>query len=219
MAESGEKQGFRQAREHMLKQDIRPRGIDDTKVLAAMRNVPREAFVSDAQQGLAYADHPLPIDSGQTISQPYIVALMTQSLRLEATDTVLEVGTGSGYAAAVLSQVCKQVYSIECIAELAEKAKQRLETLGYRNIEVIAGDGSLGWPEAAPYNAITVTAGGPDVPAALKDQLAVGGRLVMPVGGLYDQVLYRVTRLNDHEYETENLGAVRFVPLTGVGGW
>jgi protein-L-isoaspartate(D-aspartate) O-methyltransferase len=184
-----------------------------------MRKVPREKFVPPRLADEAYDDGPLPIGEGQTISQPYIVALMTEALRLGPRDRVLEIGTGSGYAAAVLAEITAEVYTIERVAPLAESARQRLADVGYASVHVHCGDGTLGWPEHAPYDAIVVTAGGPTVPKALLDQLAVGGRLVMPVGRGWGQELVRVVRKAADDYDYENLGGVAFVPLIGAQGW
>jgi protein-L-isoaspartate(D-aspartate) O-methyltransferase len=203
----------------MVEQQLRARGIRAPRVLAAMATVPREAFVAPELAGAAYDDRPLPIEAGQTISQPYIVALMTEAMELRCDDTVLEIGTGSGYAAAVLASVAERVYTVERIAGLAELARQRLERLGYHTVEVRCGDGTLGWPEHAPYDAIVVTACGPDVPSALVEQLVIGGRLVMPIGSRDDQELVRITRTGDHEQRRDDLGPVRFVPLIGAQGW
>lgn len=204
----------------MIREHLQARGIHDPAVLAAMREVPREKFVNKWMQDLAYDDNPLPIDGGQTISQPYIVAYMTQELQLCSTDRVLEIGTGSGYAAAVLSRIVDTVYSVERLEELAQSARHRLETLGYTNVIVHAGDGTLGWPEHAPYNAIVVTAAAPHVPKPLLEQLITGGKLVIPVGPTsYLQTLVRVTRIGEHEFRTEELCGVRFVPLIGADGW
>src|SRR3979411_1291260 len=169
-------------RNRMVDVQIARRGVRDRDVLDAMRRVPREAFVESGFEEFAYEDAPLPIGEGQTISQPYIVALMIEAAELKPGDRVLEVGTGSGYAAAVVSQIAARVYAIERHAELVDAAKRRLEKLGYTNVELRVGDGTRGWPEAAPFDAILVAAGGPEVPAALKEQLALGGRLVIPVG-------------------------------------
>ncbi len=196
------------------------RGISDSAVLAAMRQVPREEFVDPGMRELAYEDHPLPIAKGQTISQPFIVAYMTEALELTGSDRVLEVGTGSGYAAAVLSRIVDRVYSVERLEELAEDARRRLERLGYGNVVVLVGDGSLGWPEHAPYDAIVVTAGAPRVPTPLLRQLTGGGRLVIPVGpSSLLQNLVRVRRVGDDEVRYEELCGVRFVPLVGAEGW
>jgi protein-L-isoaspartate(D-aspartate) O-methyltransferase len=208
------------AREAMVRSQIAARGIRDPTVLAAFRAVPREAFLPPELHEFAYQDSPLPIEQGQTISQPYIVALMAAALRLAPGDRVLEIGTGSGYAAAILAQIARRVYTIERHAELAELAASRLAQLGLRHVEVRCGDGSLGWPEHAPYDAIVVAAGGPHVPRALLEQLAPGGRLVMPVGeGRELQKLVRVTRERDGTFASEDLEDVRFVPLIGAQGW
>lgn len=199
---------------------LKRRGISDKRVLAAMASVPREEFVGVRLAEFAYDDAPLPIEEGQTISQPYIVALMTEALALSPGDTVLEVGTGSGYAAAILSRVAGQVYSIERHQALANIARSRLEHLDYNNVEVLCGDGTLGWPEHAPYDAIVVAAGGPEAPRSLIEQLAIGGRLVIPTGPTTtEQHLLRITRTTSTEVEIEELGAVRFVPLVGEEGW
>ena len=211
---------YKHEREAMVRDQIQSRGIDDRRVLQAMLEVPRDQFVQLRQRTLAYVDSPLPIESGQTISQPYIVALMTAALELEPEDRVLEIGTGSGYAAAVLSLLCDSVYTIERIDALAQHADKTLQRLGYENVQVITGDGSIGWPQAAPYDAIVVTAGGPRIPDALKTQLAIGGRLVMPVGDLERyQSLVRLTRTSQTDYLTDDLGGVRFVPLIGEEAW
>jgi protein-L-isoaspartate(D-aspartate) O-methyltransferase len=207
-------------RDVMIRDHLMGRGIRDQKVIQAMREVPREAFIDADMAGLAYEDHPLSIAGGQTISQPYIVAYMTKALELTGTDRVLEIGTGSGYAAAVLSRIVTTVYSVERLGGLAQSARKRLDLLGYRNIIIHEGDGTLGWAEHAPYDAIVVTAGAPSVPQPLLEQLAVGGRLVIPVGETYDvQVLVRVRRFGDRDYRTEELCGVRFVPLIGAAGW
>jgi protein-L-isoaspartate(D-aspartate) O-methyltransferase len=206
-------------RERMVREQIEARGIRDRAVLRAMREVPREAFLPPELEEFAYEDTPLPIASDQTISQPYIVALMTAALQLGPNDRVLEIGTGSGFAAAILGRIAKEVYTIERHAELAERAAHRLRELGFHNVTVHQGDGTLGWPEHAPYDAIVVTAGGPQVPQALLDQLAVGGRLVIPVGEERNlQRLVRITR-NAEGLQHEELGDVRFVPLIGAQGW
>ena len=203
----------------MVERQIRARGVHDAHVLAAMAAVPREAFLPPELAEHAYEDAPLPIAAGQTISQPFIVALMTEALELRGGETVLEIGTGSGYAAAVLASVAKRVFTIERIPELAEVARGRLAELGYSNVEVGCGDGTLGWAEHGPFDAIVAAAGGPDLPRALFDQLAIGGRLVMPIGSSRDQQLVRVTRTGEHQFQRDDLGAVRFVPLIGAHGW
>jgi protein-L-isoaspartate(D-aspartate) O-methyltransferase len=208
------------ARDRMVDEQIAARGVRDPAVLQAMRTVPRECFVDEIQVRFAYEDEPLPIGEGQTISQPYIVAAMTQALRLRPSDRVLEIGTGSGYAAAVLSGIVAEVYTIERVESLARSARLRLRDLGYANVHVRHGDGSLGWPEHAPYDAIVVTAGGPDVPGSLLRQLAIGGRLIMPVGRATRwQRLVRVVRTGEDTYEREALEEVAFVPLIGAEGW
>ena len=208
------------ARAFMVEHHLRARGIRAPRVLAAMGAVPREAFLPPELAEHAYEYRPLPIEAGQTISQPYIVALMAQALDLERDETVLEIGTGSGYAAAVLARLAAEVHSVECIPVLADLASKRLAAQGCTNVTVHRGDGSLGWPPAAPYDAIVVTAAGPEVPAALKAQLKLGGRLVMPVGERHGpQDLLRLTRNSEHGEQRELLLPVRFVPLTGAQGW
>jgi protein-L-isoaspartate(D-aspartate) O-methyltransferase len=207
-------------RMEMVERDIASRGVRDVHVLEAMRTVPREAFVPASWREQAYDDRPLPIDAGQTISQPYIVALMCEALQLTGDERVLEIGTGSGYAAAVLSRLAAQVDTVERIAELAEGAARVLSELNVSNVRVHCADGTLGWPDAAPFDAITVTAGGPVVPPALLAQLAPGGRLVMPVGSNRGwQDLVRVTRAGPDDFRTESLCEVAFVPLMGTQGW
>ena len=203
----------------MVDSQIAARGVDDPAVLRAMRTVPRHLFVADRQARSAYDDSPLPIGERQTISQPYIVGAMAEAAELRSTDRVLEVGTGSGYGAAVLSRIAAQVWTIERIASLAEAASARLAELGYDNVHVVRGDGSLGVPDQAPFDAIVVTAGGPSLPPALVAQLAEGGRLVMPVESTASgQDLLRVRRRGD-DLVTDDLGPVRFVPLIGEQGW
>ncbi|HUJ58361.1 MAG TPA: protein-L-isoaspartate(D-aspartate) O-methyltransferase, partial [Kofleriaceae bacterium] len=206
-------------RELMVQRQIRARGVRDRQVLDAMASVPREAFLPPELAEHAYADTPLPIAAGQTISQPYVVALMIEALELRGDETVLEIGTGSGYAAAVLGRVAKQVYTIERVPELERVARERLARLGFANVETRCGDGTLGWPEHAPYDAIIAAAGGPEVPRVLIDQLAIGGRLVIPIGDSRNQQLVRFTRVSDDKVHQEDLGAVRFVPLIGAHGW
>jgi protein-L-isoaspartate(D-aspartate) O-methyltransferase len=207
-------------RERMVARQIEGRGIVDPALLAAMREVPREAFVGEKYEEYAYDDGPLPILEGQTISQPYVVALMIDSLKLKPSDRVLEIGTGSGYAAAVLSKIVTEVYTVERIKDLVRFARQNLAALGYENVHVLQGDGTLGWPDHAPYNGIVVSAGGPQVPLTLKEQLAVGGHLVIPIGKEQRaQQLVRVTRLSEEKYTESKLGHVRFVPLIGEQGW
>jgi len=212
--------GFATLRERMVTRQVARRGIRSQRVLDAMQAVPREEFLPEPMREFAYEDSPLPIAEGQTISQPYIVGLMADVLELEGGEDVLEIGTGSGYAAAVLSRIAGNVYTVERIGQLAEKAASVLSHLGYSNVHVLHADGTLGWPDHAPYDAIVVAAGGPDVPDALKAQLKIGGRLVIPVGiDRRLQELLRVTRLSRTEYRTEELADVRFVPLVGEQGW
>jgi protein-L-isoaspartate(D-aspartate) O-methyltransferase len=207
------------ARARMVDQQIARRGVRDPRVLAAMRTVPREAFVPEASVGFAYDDGPLPIGQGQTISQPYIVALMAEAAELAPGDRVLEVGTGSGYAAAVLARLAERVYSIERQPALAEAARERLAQSGFANVELRIGDGSRGWPEAAPFDAILVAAASPSVPDSLRRQLAPGGRLIVPVGtGGRAQRLLRIRRRAEG-FAEEELLAVHFVPLIGAEGW
>jgi protein-L-isoaspartate(D-aspartate) O-methyltransferase len=205
---------YARAREAMVRDQLESREVKDALTLRAMRKVPRHLFVPRPEAPSAYADHPLPIGHEQTISQPYIVAFMTQALGLQGGETVLEVGTGSGYQAAVLAEIASRVYTIEIVAPLAEEAKARLQTLGHGNVEVRAGDGYQGWPEKAPFDAIMVTAAAPRIPQPLKDQLKDGGRLVLPVGDEY-QELVRLTRQGG-TFKEERLLPVRFVPMTGA---
>jgi len=209
---------FQRVRQEMVEVQLIRRGIGDPAVLAAMRKVARHRFVPDHLWMLAYADQPLPIDRRQTISQPYMVALMTEALQLSKDDKVLEIGTGSGYQAAVLAEICNAVYTIETIPDLAKKATTVLQELGYGNIIIKVADGTRGWPEYQPYNGIIVTAGAPHVPQPLLDQLAEGGRLVIPVGDQDLQQLLRLTRTPEGIIE-DNLGGCRFVPLRGEYGW
>ena len=201
-------------RREMVRTQLKARDITDEAVLAVMERVPRHLFVPESERFRAYADHPLPIGLRQTISQPYIVAYMTQALQVEEGDRVLEIGTGSGYQAAVLSHLAAEVYSIEILPDLAEQAGERLSVLGYDNVQVRAGDGYFGWPEHAPFDGIMVTAAPDHVPPRLVEQLAPGGRLVMPVGERY-QELIRITRGEGEETALERLLPVRFVPMTG----
>ena len=204
----------------MVARQIERRGLHDPAVLAAMREVPREAFVPEKHLEHAYDDGPLPILEGQTISQPYVVALMTEALELKPDEKVLEIGTGSGYAAAVLSRVAATVFTVERFATLVEYAQANLMVTGYQNVFVHHGDGTLGWPDHAPYDAIIAAAGGPKIPEALKEQLAVGGRLVMPVGSAQRaQQLVKLTRLPEGKFKKKKLSHVRFVPLIGAQGW
>jgi protein-L-isoaspartate(D-aspartate) O-methyltransferase len=211
---------FAALREDMVRRQIAARGVRDRRVLEAMRTVPREVFVPERLAEFAYDDTPLPIGEEQTISQPYVVALMLEGLELRPGDKVLEIGAGSGYAAAVLSRIAREVWAIERHESLARQAQARMERLGYSNVHIMHGDGTLGWPEHAPYDAVVVAAGGPEVPQALLDQLAAGGRLVIPIGpDPRTQSLVRVRHRAEGAYVREDLGAVRFVPLIGAQGW
>jgi protein-L-isoaspartate(D-aspartate) O-methyltransferase len=205
-------------RHAMVEQQIFRRGVVSPKVLQAMRAVPRHEFVPEDQRADAYADKPLPIGEGQTISQPFMVAAMTAALELTGNERVLEIGTGCGYQAAVLAKLAREVYSIESHASLAATARERLARLGYTNVQIRAGDGTLGWPEAAPFDRILVTAAAPAVPPPLLDQLAEGGRLVIPVGAADQQNLRRVAR-HRGQFIEQTLFDCRFVPLIGRYGW
>jgi protein-L-isoaspartate(D-aspartate) O-methyltransferase len=202
----------------MFGDQLEHRGIRDERVLAAFAAVPRERFVSDDQRDLAYADSPLPIGYGQTISQPFVVALTVEALALRGNERVLEIGTGSGYAAAILGALAREVITIERIAELAAAAATNLRRAGITNVTVHVGDGTLGWPAGAPYDAIAVAANAPAPPRSLMEQLAIGGRLVLPYGRDDHQRLVKITREAERFVETD-LGAVRFVPLVGAEGW
>lgn len=210
---------FSLQREQMVKSQIAARGVKDPATLSSMLEVPREIFVPDALNHAAYDDGPLPIGYGQTISQPYIVALMIASAKLNSTDTVLEIGTGSGYAAAVLSRVVSQVYTIERIPELAAQAQRRFQQLNYTNINVKVGDGSLGWPEVSPFDAIIVTAGAPVIPESFYNQLKDNGRVIIPIGDALSQQLLRLHKQPKGQFMREILEFVRFVPLIGKQGW
>lgn len=210
---------FSEQRHHMVETQLRARDIKDKRVLASVNTVPRHLFVPPTLQDRAYEDTPLTIGHSQTISQPYIVALMAEAARLKSTDVILEVGTGSGYAAAVFSPLVRQVYSLEIIPELSETAQIRLTQLGYKNITVVTGDGSVGLPKQAPFDAILVAATAPTIPNTLKQQLAIQGRLIIPVNRDHREVLIRVTRIDKDHYQEEVLSSVRFVPLRGAAGW
>ena len=209
---------FATSRTKMVQEQLLARGIVDRNTIEAMLAVPRHLFVDDAMQGRAYGDHPLPIGAGQTISQPYIVATMTQALELGADDKVLEIGTGSGYQAAVLSRICSQVYTVERINSLLARARKIFDKLRYYNIRAKLDDGTMGWPENGPYDAIIVTAGGPEIPQPLIDQLNDGGRLIIPVGDQNVQEL-QLVRKNEGQVEIVSLASVRFVDLVGEHGW
>lgn len=206
-------------REWMVRTQLRSRDITNEAVINSMLIVQRHQYVMEDKQDYAYYDNPLGIEEGQTISQPYIVALMAQALELKTSDKVLEIGTGSGYSAAVLSRMAAYIYTIERHEILAHFAIERFQNQGYENIEVRVGDGTLGWTENAPFDAILVTAGGPVIPDSLINQLAIGGRLVIPVGDRGEQKLLRVKKTATSELLEENLAPVRFVPLIGTKGW
>lgn len=214
----GEMINFQKARDRMVETQLISRGIHDPRVLEAMRKVPRHLFVDEALKEQAYSDHPLPIGEKQTISQPYIVALMSEVLQLKGHERILEIGTGSGYQAAVLAELAERVFSIERFPVLAFRANQILQKLGYRNVIIRVGDGTVGWPDDSPFDGIVVTAGAPKIPQPLVDQLAVGGRLVVPVGDRLSQELVLVERIPEGIQKT-NLGGVRFVDLVGKWGW
>ena len=210
---------FSIARRRMVEGQVIARGITDQRVIDAMLKVPRHKFVEEALQSQAYQDAPLPIGERQTISQPYMVAVMSQSLALNGSETVLEIGTGSGYQAAVLALLADRVFSLERIPSLARRARRILDECGFSKVNIRVADGTRGWQEMAPFDAIMVTAGAPEVPQDYLDQMAVGGRLVIPVGDRTSQVLMRITRTGVREYEDERLLGCRFVPLVGSCGW
>jgi protein-L-isoaspartate(D-aspartate) O-methyltransferase len=201
-------------RQHMVQEQLMPRGIHEERVLAAMAKVPREEFVPREARFAAYTDQPLPIGYGQTISQPFVVAFMTEQLQLKRNDRVLEIGTGSGYQAAILAELAAEVYTIEIIEPLAKKAEATLKRLGYKNVHVKAGDGYKGWPENAPFDAVIVTCAPDHVPQPLVDQMKEGGRMIIPVGGLGEQELYLLEKKNG-QLEKRAVLPVRFVPMTG----
>jgi protein-L-isoaspartate(D-aspartate) O-methyltransferase len=212
---------YAKQRMKMVDSQIRARGIMDPRVLKAMETVPRHLFVNEALRDQAHNDSPLPIDNGQTISQPYIVALMTEAMELTGKDKVLEIGTGSGYQTAILAELAEHVFSIDRIASLASAARKLLESLNYFNVAIRVGDGTYGWREEAPFDAIIVTAGAPNIPKILMEQLSTGGRLVIPVGGRHSQTLVKMTKLSDdvNDVKKEDLGGCRFVDLIGEYGW
>ncbi|MEA3465987.1 MAG: protein-L-isoaspartate(D-aspartate) O-methyltransferase [Thermodesulfobacteriota bacterium] len=207
------------ARRRMVTRHIIARGITDEAVVSVMQQVPRHLFVEEALQGQAYTDYALPIGEKQTISQPYIVAVMSAALELKSADRVLEVGTGSGYQAAVLSRLAAHVYSVERLVSLARRARRILDGIGYSNVHIHVSDGTIGWGEQAPFDAIIVTAGAPAVPQQYLEQLTIGGRLVIPVGTGSSQVLKRIVRTAQQDYSEEDLLNCRFVPLIGEHGW
>lgn len=209
---------FEKERARMVEEQILGRGVKDEKVLSAMRTIPRHEFLPEAMRAMAYADNALPIGENQTMSQPYMVGLMTALLQLTGTERVLEIGTGSGYQAAVLSRVCEKVYTVERVKVLAEKARAVLDRLGCRNVAIKVYDGTYGWKEMAPFDAILVTAGSPDVPAPLVEQLKTGGRMIIPVGDRSGQRLLKVTKTADGSLTETSIPCV-FVPLIGAHGW
>jgi protein-L-isoaspartate(D-aspartate) O-methyltransferase len=212
---------YQKQRLKMADSQIRARGIRDGRLLKAMETIPRHLFIDEALRDQAYSDNPLPIDERQTISQPYIVALMTEALELTGKEKVLELGTGSGYQTALLAELAERVFSIERIAALAARARKILDSLNYYNVAIRIGDGTYGWKEESPFDAIIVTAGAPDIPKILIEQLVVGGRMVIPVGGRHSQILMKVTRLSEDigDLKKVNLGGCRFVDLIGEYGW
>ncbi|MCD5401613.1 protein-L-isoaspartate(D-aspartate) O-methyltransferase [candidate division NPL-UPA2 bacterium] len=210
--------GFEEERERMVEIQLKGRGIKDKKVLEAMGKVPRHRFVEKNLQSTAYADHPLPIGEKQTISQPYMVALMTQCLELKGDEKVLEIGTGSGYQVAILAELAKKVYSVERLASLSRRARKILRELDYANMKFKVGDGTKGWEEHSPYEGIMVTASSPDIPQTLIDQLSEGGRMVIPLGGSFSQELV-VIRKRKGKAEKKNICSCVFVPLIGEFGW
>jgi len=211
---------FAAERDAMVERQIESRGIREPTILEAFRSVPREEFLADEYRDIAYGDHPIPIEAGQTISQPYIVALMIHAAEIKCGDRVLEVGAGSGYAAAVMSRIAGEVIAMERQTELVAVAQERMQRLGYDNVRIVEGDGTRGWPGEAPYDAILAAASGSHVPPAWVEQLTDGGRIVMPVGDPgWVQKLVKVTKGPAGKLITEDLGAVRFVPLIGEEGW
>jgi protein-L-isoaspartate(D-aspartate) O-methyltransferase len=212
---------YAKQRKKMVDAQIRSRSVRDERVLRAMEKIPRHLFIDEGLIDQAYNDNPLPIGEKQTISQPYIVALMTEALELKGREKVLELGTGSGYQAAILAELADRVFTIERIASLAQKARKLLESLNYYNVVIRVGDGTYGWREESPFDAIAVSAGSPSIPRMLVEQLAIGGRLVIPVGGRYSQSLIKLTRLSENpdDVKKEDLGGCRFVSLIGEHGW
>jgi len=218
MLSRGAKNDLVKVRMRMVDEQIIARGIRDPRVITAMRKVPRHLFVEEALQNQAYSDHPLPIGEKQTISQPFMVALMTEAMQLKGMEKVLEIGAGSGYQTAILAEIAFKVFSIERIRSLTIQARKLLYDLGYLNVEIKFSDGTLGWAEESPFDAIIVTAGSPGIPQPLVDQLAVGGRLVIPIGDSADQELVRITKTEEGT-KREDLGGCRFVKLIGQHGW
>jgi protein-L-isoaspartate(D-aspartate) O-methyltransferase len=209
---------FEKERGRMVEEQIIWRGVRDERVLAAMRKVPRHEFLPEAIRGMAYQDSALPLGEGQTMSQPYMVAVMSELLALTGMERVLEIGTGSGYQAAVLAELCGKVYTVERIKPLADRARETLDRLGYRSVAIKVYDGTYGWKDVAPFDAIMVTAGSPDIPAPLVEQLKVGGRLVIPVGDRYGQMLMKIVRTAESTVTERSIPCV-FVPLIGNHGW
>ena len=218
MPSRGAKNDLVKVRMRMVDEQIIARGIRDPRVITAMRKVPRHVFVEEALQNQAYSDHPLPIGEKQTISQPFMVALMTEAMQLKGMEKVLEIGAGSGYQTAILAEIAFKVFSIERIRSLTIQARKLLYDLGYLNVEIKFSDGTLGWVDESPFDAIIVTAGSPGIPQPLVDQLAIGGRLVIPVGDAADQELVRITKTEEGT-KREDLGGCRFVKLIGQHGW
>ena len=218
MASIMRKNRYEQQREAMVATQIEGRGVKDPRVLAAMRKIPRHIFVQEALWERAYDDHPLPIGEGQTISQPYMVAVMTEALKLKGEEKILEIGTGSGYQTAILAELSEQVFTIERIDLLTKMARRNLDRLGYTNVVFRTGDGTIGWQDQAPFDGILVTAGAPTVPRYLFEQLAENGRMVVPIGGMHGQELMLVRKKDGQPIKTRYFGCV-FVPLIGKDGW
>ena len=210
---------YNSKRQHMVDTQIIPRGIKDQRVINAMRKIPRHLFLDEAFWPQAYEDHPLPIGEKQTISQPYIVAIMTEALQLTGTETVLEIGAGSGYQTAILAELAEQVYTIERIPSIAKRARKTFDQLQYKNIIITIRDGTAGWKEHSPYDSIIVTAASPGAPKPLLEQLATGGRLVIPIGDEFTQELIVYEKKDENEFKEENYGGCRFVKLIGEYGW
>ena len=210
---------FSLARERMVRDQIEARGIKDKRLLNIMRKIPRHLFVEEALRDQAYNDYPLPIGEGQTISQPYIVALMTEALELKGQEKVLEIGTGCGYQTAILAELAQSVFTIERVPTLMQRAKAILDSLGYFNVAYKTGNGTLGWPEVAPFQGIIVTAAAPEIPQPYVEQLEPGGKMVIPLGDKFSQVLYKIIKLPDGRIKKQYLCGCRFVPLVGIYGW
>ena len=210
---------FSLARERMVRDQIEARGIKDKRLLNVMRKIPRHLFVEEALRNQAYNDYPLPIGEGQTISQPYIVALMTEALELKGQEKVLEIGTGCGYQTAILAELAQSVFTIERIPTLMQSAKAILDSLGYFNVAYKTGNGTLGWPEVAPFQGIIVTAAAPEIPQPYVEQLEPGGKMIIPLGDKFSQVLYKIIKLPDGRIKKQYLCGCRFVPLVGIYGW